>query len=155
MIALWFGLLYLEYSCAPQSIHPYLPVIRDASRFLGGLAMAFSLLAVMGARALLIGPWRWAARGRWAPAYPVIAGAAGLAALITLTSRPLFNLGYLKYMSAYVSKVPPGTRVLTHHMMRSLAIMSDPSAAKRIVWWAPPEIMNRGAHGGTCGRGLR
>ncbi len=143
LMALWFGVLYFEYSCAPQSIHPYLPVIRDASRFLGGLAMPFSILAVIGLRTLLIVPWRWAARGRWAPAYPIIAGAAGLAALIALTSRPFFNLGYLKYMSAYVRRVPPGTRVLTHHMMRALAIMSDPSAAKRIVWWAPPEIMNK------------
>jgi hypothetical protein len=37
-------------------------------------------------------------------------------------------------MRAYVQKVPAGTKVFTHHMMRALAIMSDGSAAKRIAW---------------------
>jgi hypothetical protein len=135
LIALWFIVLYLEYACGPQSLFPWKPVIRDASRFLAGLAIPFSILAVLGVRSLFEIPFVRARRwGRWIPEHPFVVGAVALVALVAVTSRPFFDLGFLSDMRAYVQKVPPGTKVFTHHMMRSLAIMSDASAAKRITW---------------------
>ncbi|HEV7404831.1 MAG TPA: hypothetical protein VGO11_17955, partial [Chthoniobacteraceae bacterium] len=145
LIALWFVVLYLEYACAPQHVFPWKPVIRDASRFLAGLAIPFSILVVLGLRSLLEIPFVRARRwGRWIPEHPFTIGVIGLLALIGLTSRPFFDLGFLADMRAYVQKVPTGTKVYTHHMMRALAIMSDQSAAKRINWvgGAPREILN-------------
>lgn len=135
LIALWFIVLYLMYACAPQSLWPWKPVIRDASRFLAGLAIPFSILVVLGVRSLLEIPAVRARRwGRWLPEHRFIAGTVGLLALIALTSRPFFDMGFLADMREYVQRVPQGTKVFTHHMMRSLAIMSDASAAKRISW---------------------
>lgn len=145
LMALWFVVLYLEYACAPQHVFPWRPVIRDAARFLAGLAIPFSILAVLGLRALLDLPFVRARRwGRWIPEHPLVSGAVAVVALITLTSRPYFDLGSLPDIRAYVRKVPPGTKVFTHHLMRSLAIMADASAAKRITWTvqAPREFMN-------------
>ena len=143
LVAVWFIVLYLEYSCAPQSIHPWAPVIRDAARFLAGLAIPFSIFTVLGIRFLLDLPWLRARRwGRWVPEHPLIVGTVCVALLLAGTSREFFHLGFLKDMGDYVRSRPDGTRVFTLHMMRALAIMSEPTSAKRLQWTARGEIMD-------------
>jgi hypothetical protein len=126
------------YALAPQSISPWQPVIRDAGRFLAGLSMPLTLLAVLGLRYLLDLPWLRARRwGRWIPEHPVIAGVAALALLIGLTSRPYFDLGFVAPMRVYVKSIPPGTKIFSHHMMRALALLASPAEAQKLQWVGP------------------
>jgi hypothetical protein len=150
VVVAWFILLYLAYACAPQDLRqfPYLrPMLRDADRFLAGLAIPFSVLAVMGLRGLL-GLLQQARAPRWRelPAgltrHPLATGCAAFGVLVLLSAQPLgdrgfFTLSYVHEFRAYMRSRPDHTRVFTHHHMRGLAMMVDEASARRFEWEAP------------------
>jgi hypothetical protein len=142
VIALWFVVLFLCYSCAPQPVWPIRPLIRDADRFLAGLAVPISLLAVAGlwwlGRALR--PWRPA----WTERVPRPVFAVAAVALLALgTSRERFSLGFVPEFSAYMRALPEGTKVFTHESMRAIAFLCDENAARRLLFNAPNRILLR------------
>lgn len=142
VVVLWFGILFLEYSCAPQSVWPWRPVIRDADRFLCGLVVPFSLLAVGGLWEIgrFAGRWleRFATlfRERRAAA-PFLLGAAALLTLCAVTTRDWFRLGFVPEFRDYMQALPAGTKIFTHDAMRAIAFLCDASTAKRFTWDAP------------------
>lgn len=137
VVVIWFVMLYLEYSCTPQPIWPIRPLIRDADRFLAGLTVPMSLLAVAGF---------WAAfralqsRIRFAAPASVL----GCAAVLTLglaTKRERFNLGFVPEFASYLRALPPGTKVFTHEAMRAMAKLCDDQATRRLTIEAPSSIL--------------
>jgi hypothetical protein len=146
MLVLWFVVLYLTYSCFPQSIWPWRPLIRDADRFLCGLAVPMALLSGLGLVSLFqvrwVGERRWA---RWLIDRPVVAAALGLAFFLVTTSREFFHLDYVPRMRAYIAERPPGTKVLTHRTMRAIAFLMNSSAAARLEWLIADPIMEPNA----------
>jgi hypothetical protein len=142
----WFATLYLAYACAPQSIWPWRPLIRDADRFLCGLAVPMSVLAALGFCAI----WQmgWVRQRRWGRAVverPALAGACVVALMAVATSRQWFDLGFVPEMRRYMRALPAGTRVFTHDMMRAVAFLADASSARGFVWFAPGPILHRTA----------
>ena len=145
MVVLWFAILFVEYSCAPQSIWPWRPLIRDADRFLCGLAVPFSILGVAGLWQL----GRWAAvlsdrkrsfasispRQRTGGALALII--AAIVALWAGTTRDRFTLGFVPEARAYMQALPPNTRIFSHDPMRAMAFLCDASSAGRLTWFAP------------------
>lgn len=142
VVVLWLGILFLQYSCAPQSIWPWRPVIRDADRFLCGLVVPFSILAVGGLWEI----GRFAAR--WSEHFPiwlrahraathVLLGATGLIALCAITTRNWSQLGFVPEFREYMRALPAGTRIFSHDAMRAIAFLCDASSAKQFVWDAP------------------
>lgn len=152
ILVVWFTALYLLISCAPQSLWPYRPLVRDADRFLCALVVPMSVLAVAGLWAL--GQWlagcactaacaqRLAAlaRGKFGP--PAIGGAA-IVLMSLITTRERFDLGFVPEMRRYLDALPAGTRVFTHKAMREIVHLVDAKAAARFVWTAPGEILRR------------
>ena len=146
VMVIWLVTLYLEYSCAPQSVWPWRPLIRDAERFLCGMAVPMSVLLVLGAAWLLQLPAvRSRAAGRWVPQHPLATGAAAfvILALATWHARGIFSLGYAPEMSRYMQSLPAGTKVFTHESMRGVAFLVDASAARRLHWLAEREILQK------------
>lgn len=151
VIGVWFLVHYLMYCCFPQSLNPWSPVIRDAGRFLAGLSMPLSLLAVLGLRFLFGLPFiRSRKFTRWITEHPVSVGTAVSLILIGIIgikfgqhqpSRPFFDLGFVAPMRTYVRSLPEGTKVFTHHMMRNLSILAEPTGAQKIKWLQPREII--------------
>ncbi len=152
VVAVWAAALYLIYSCAPQSLSPFRPLVRDADRFLAALAVPISVLAVAGLWALA----RWL-RARPATARhaarlaalgrgkfgPVAVGIVVVVLLTVITSRERFDAGFLPEMRAYLRSLPDGTKVFSHKAMRELVYLVDPASARRFAWTAPNEIINR------------
>ncbi len=140
---LWFALIYLQYACAPQPSWPWRPLVRDADRFLCGLAIPMSLLAVLGVAWLLRLP---AVRGNRivhrVTARPVLVGAAVIALMATATSRTWFSLGSVPEMRAYLRTIPTGTKVFTHHSMRSFAYLVNAADARRFEWLSRNRILH-------------
>jgi hypothetical protein len=139
LVVLWFFGLYFAYSCSIQPAWPIRPLIRDADRFLAGLAIPMSLLAVAGF---------WWALGRitiprWlrlpAPAWVSLA----LLALVLLCKREWFNVGFVPQYAAYLRSLPEGTRVFTHESMRAMAFLCDARSAKKLSYFAPFRILHR------------
>ncbi len=144
VMTLWFAALYLAYACAPQSISPWRPLIRDADRFLCGLAVPMSVLAALGFCALARLAWvrqrRW---GRALIAHPALVGVCAVAVLAAATSRQWFDLGFVPEMRCTMRALPAGTRVFTHDLMRSIAFLADAKSARGFVWFAPANILFR------------
>jgi hypothetical protein len=141
-MVVWFGVLYLCYSGAPQSLWPWRPLIRDADRFLCGLAIPLSVLAVAG----LVTLWRRYAAPRLGTAWwgrPAFLGAIALAACALITTRERFDPGYVREMRAYMAALPDGTRVFTHETMRAIAYLAGSAEARRFQWSAPNHILHR------------
>ena len=142
VIVLWFSILFLEYSCAPQSVWPWRPVIRDADRFLCGLVVPFSVLAVAGLWELGRFASRWSGRvpeslrTRRAGAQFFL-GAAAVIALCAITSRNRFQVGFVPEFRDYMRGLPAGTKVFSHDSMRAIAFLCDASSAQRFTWDAP------------------
>jgi hypothetical protein len=139
---LWFAILYFEYSCMPQPLWPIRPLIRDADRFLAGLAVPMALLAVCGLW------WLWEklneVRRIRIPATAL--GAAALLVMSVVSSRTYFDLGFVPDFAAYMRALPPGTRVFTHESMRGIAFLCDPVAARKLSFVAPSNrILHRSA----------
>ncbi len=143
-LGLWLVALYLEYACAPQSLHPWRPLIRDADRFLCGMLVPMSVLIILGAAFLLELPYARKAKP-WLVRVPLITGLLGLAFLVegTWRARGLFSLGYVPEMSAYMRSRPAGCRIFTHESMRGLAFLVDAKAARQLTWLAPGELLRR------------
>jgi hypothetical protein len=148
----WFVVLYLEYSCAPQKVWPvWQPMLREADRFLCGLVVPFSLLAVAGL-------WAIGTSSLVTKAYAALTARLGrpgipppawalifVAMLATWTKRTPFDLGFVPEFHRYLAALPPGTKVFTHDSMRAIAFLTNADAAARIQWTAPNAIMHRNA----------
>ncbi len=146
LIILWFGVIYLEYSCAIQSLHPVLPLVGTTVRYLAAFALPMSILAALGAMEL----WRLASQ--WPrfsnhtaiqflvrrPALVILCAAVILAAG---SKRPWPTLGFSPEMTHYMKALPAGTSVFTHGPMRDLAFLVDPADARRLSWQAPHDIL--------------
>jgi hypothetical protein len=152
VIVVWFTELYLLYSCAPQSLVPYRPLVRDADRFLAALVVPLSVLAVLGLwllgeRFAVVagrGAGKLAALGRH-PRGQVLVGAIALAVLTLASSRDHFDIGFVPAMRRYLDALPDGTKVFSHKAMREIVFLVDAKSARRFAWTAPNEIMNRTA----------
>ncbi|HEX8295905.1 MAG TPA: hypothetical protein VF593_06360 [Chthoniobacteraceae bacterium] len=152
VIVVWFGGLYLLYSCAPQSLWPYRPLVRDADRFLCAIVVPMALLAVLGlweiARRLaeqrvagkVVKHAEEIARSKFGPAL-VLVGSVAL--LTAATSRALFDPGFVPEMRRYLASVPDGTRIFSHKAMREIVHLVDASSGRRLVWNAPNAILHR------------
>lgn len=139
VVVLWFVVLYLEYSCAPQPVWPIRPLLRDADRFLAGMTVPMSLLAVCGLW------WLWEKLNAWRPVR-VPAPALGCIAIVAMwgiTSRNRFDLGFVPEFRAYLRSLPAGTKVFTHESMRAIALLCDADAASRLQIDAPNRILQR------------
>ncbi|MDB6150733.1 MAG: hypothetical protein JWQ44_2181 [Chthoniobacter sp.] len=146
VVVIWFGVLFLEYSCAPQSLWPYRPLIRDADRFLAGVAIPMSVLAAVGCLTPLFEtkrfPWlRRLADGdrkHWGQA-----ALMGVGMLFVLSSRAKFDLGFVPEMRRYMAGLADGTRVFSHKAMREIAFLVSAEDARRFRWSAANEILHR------------
>jgi hypothetical protein len=143
ILIVWFGALYLCYACAPQSLWPWRPVIRDADRFLAGLAVPMSVLAACGLAWLLeLAQARNRRWGRWIYERPVLAGAIAAVALAFIGARPFFNLGFVPQMRGYLRSLPAGTKVFTHAAMREFVYLVDAKTAPGFAWHYQNDIIN-------------
>ena len=147
MLVVWFGMLYLEDSCAIQSLHPVRPLLGATFRYLGALALPMSALVAVG----LVEVWRWL--GRNVPAmqaanaklvrHPLLMGCSAVAVLALYSSRPLFDLGFTTELARYMGGLPAGTKIFTHRAMRDVAHLVNAPAARRLIWIAPKTILSR------------
>lgn len=139
VIVVWFVLLYLEYACAPQPMWPIRPLLRDADRFLAGLVVPMSLLAVCGLW------WLWEKLNAWRPIrMPAAAiGCIAVIALWAITTRNRFDIGFVPEFRAYLRSLPEGTKVFTHESMRAIAMLCDADALSRLKVVAPNHILQR------------
>jgi hypothetical protein len=146
IVVLWFCVLLLTYSCAPQRLWPYKPMLRDADRFLAALAIPMSVLAAIGLGALLHPIWR-IRRLESFPwlRHPVIAGGALLLLLLALTERPFFDLRLVREVRAYIASKPDGTRVLSHMHMHSFIHLVAADEARRMRWVTPVDLLEADA----------
>ena len=142
LIVVWFVTLYLEYSCAPQSLWPWRPLIRDADRFLCGLVIPISVLAATGLTAL----WRALAAPGFGTAWwarPIVLGAAGLLLCAAVTTRDRYEPGFVPEMRRYMAALPDGTKIFSHEAMRGIAWLASSRDARRFQWFAPNSILHR------------
>jgi hypothetical protein len=139
VVVVWAVVLYLEYSCAPQPMWPIRPLIRDADRFLAGLAVPISLLAISGLF------WLWARLEafRPVPIPALLKGTAAVVLLILLTARGRFDLGFVPEFRAYMRALPEHTHIFTHESMRSIAYLCDAKTASKMDFAAPNRILHR------------
>lgn len=143
VIVVWFVSLYLLIACAPQSVWPWRPVVRDAERFLAALAVPMSVLAACGLAWLLeLAQARNRRWGRWIYDRPVLAGGVAAVLLALLGARPFFNLGSVPEMRRYLRSLPTGTKVFTHSAMRQFVYLVDAATAPRFEWHAKNDIIN-------------
>ena len=153
VVVVWFGGLYFAYSCTPQDFTTWRPLIRDADRFLCGLAVPFALLAAAGLWALarsrpMAAAYAWVLQKLGRPGARPPAWAVGAAAVLVLwaaTTRERFNRGFVPEFSAHMRALPEGTRVFTHESMRAIAMLCDETAARRLHFFAPNYILQRNA----------
>jgi hypothetical protein len=143
VIVLWLVVLYLAYACAPQSLWPWRPLLRDADRFLAALAIPLSVLAAAGLAWLLqILPIRERRWGRWIFEHPILTAVAATVAMTAMSGRTLYDLGFIPEMRAYLRALPAGSKIFTHEAMRQLAFLVDGRAAARLTWLHKSEITN-------------
>ena len=151
VVVVWFTTLYLTYSCAPQDLATWRPLIRDADRFLCGLAIPFTVLVAAGLWALASSramtaacAWLFQKIGRPGACPPPWAvGAVAVLVLWAVTSRERFTRGFVPEFSAYMRALPAGTKIFTHESMRALAFLCDESGARRLSFIAPNHILQR------------
>jgi hypothetical protein len=144
VIVVWFATLYLGYSCAPQSLWPWRPLIRDADRFLCGLTVPMSVLAVLGlwtVIGLATQSHRLSILRVWMRR-PALVGLVALILLVVITTRSRFDLGFVHEFRAYMATVPDGTRIFSHKSMREITHLVDSAAARRFDWYAPNAILH-------------
>jgi hypothetical protein len=137
VLVLWFVVLYLCYSSAPQPMWPIRPLLRDADRFLAALAVPMSLLAVCGLW------WLWEKLNAWRPirAPAAAVGCVAVLALWAITTRERFDLGFVPEFRSYLRSLPAGTKVFTHESMRAIALLCDADAVRRLKISAPNYIL--------------
>lgn len=133
-----YAIIYLlTYSCAPQSLSPLRPLVRDGDRFLGSLAYPLSILSALGLITILrlalpfldkFPPVRWLQR-RPAVTLSILCVLLGM-----LATRPLRGPNYLDEIAAYLATVPPDTQVLSHPAMRHVAHMADGRRTESLNW---------------------
>jgi hypothetical protein len=152
VVVWWFAGLFFAYSCAPQSLWPLRPLVRDADRFIAALAVPMSVLAAVGLWQIV--GWLWARFGnaRWADRlarcerwrFGRIAFGAGVVALMAVvSSREFFNIGFVPEMRRYLAALPDGTRVFSHKAMREIVFLVGARDARRLEWFAPNHILHR------------
>jgi hypothetical protein len=144
LMVVWFATLLLEYSCAPQSLWPWRPLIRDADRFLCGLAVPMAVLAATGLTAF----WRKviaprAGRAWWQ--HPITLGLGGIVLCAAITTRERYNPGFVREMRNYMAALPDGTKVFSHDAMRAIAHLAGSQEARRFQWFATGSILHRTA----------
>jgi len=146
IILAWAVILYLGYSCAIQSLHPVRPMLRDADRFLGSLAIPFGVLiaaAIEGTAALI--------RQRPVPLVqsfvdytamrPWLTGIVIVLALCLVTTRKFFERGYIAPFQSYLATRPNSTRIFTHRPMRAFAFLMSARDAGRLEWFQRSQII--------------
>lgn len=135
LMVLWFAVLYLSYACAPQSLFPWRPMVRDADRFLSGLAIPMSVLAALGLATLFspawLGRWRFS---RWPAMHPIASGVFSFVVLSLVTTRDRFSIDYVPEMRRYLASLPAGTKIFTHYTMRPIAFLVNAGAARHFEW---------------------
>jgi|GEM_PF-1028297 len=146
LLLLWFVVLFGEYSCAVQSLHPLLPLVGSTLRYVAAFALPMALLAMLGV--VEISKWlsrlnwpAWSTRFHFWKRQPALGLALVAAALAFSTTRPFFNLGFVPEFRRYEDTLPAGTHVFTHHAMFDLAYLADPAAAQRLVFNVPGEFL--------------
>lgn len=145
VLTLWCLLLVLEYSCAPQSLRPLRPLVRDAPRFLASVAIPMSLLAIFALREL---KRRLQTRPFFARVFsrrltPIFFSASLLAFFCLTTQRNFFHPGFVPEMRRYLASVPDGATVFTHASMRDLVRLVSPRDASRFHFLTHGEIIER------------
>jgi hypothetical protein len=148
IIVAWALLLYLGYSCAIQSVHPIRPMLRDADRFLGSLALPFSVLiagAIEAAAAAIRRRSPPAAQRflDYGAAHPWQTGTAIVFILCLVSTRQFFERGYIIPFRAYLAARPSQTRVFTHRPMRAFAFLMSARDAGRLEWFQRAQIIER------------
>lgn len=142
IVVLWAGVLLLTYSCAPQRLWPYKPMLRDADRFLAALAIPLSVLAVIGlatlAQPILKPRWKWL---EVLVRHPAIGGVLLAALLLGSTDRDFRDLRTVHEIRRHLAAKADGTRVLSHAAMRDYAFLVAPEEARRLHWIAPPNLL--------------
>lgn len=133
VVLIWFGFLLFEYSCAPQSLSPLRPLVRDGTRFLASLALPMSILALLGFLALVrqIIPRRLINQPHPLGAVSVL---LAVAFFILLTKRSFFDPGFVPELRAYLAAVPNDTSIFTHPTMRDIVRLVDAPALPRLRW---------------------
>lgn len=135
VLVIWFLGLFLIYSCAPQDLSPYRPMLRDADRFLAALAIPMSVLAAAGLLWLphftRLRTWQWF---RWIELRPALLLAVSALVMFLATSRSFFDLGFVPKFQRYLQTLPAGTQVFTHHAMRDITFLVDAGQARRVQW---------------------
>ncbi len=150
VLVIWLVGLYLAYACAPQSLWPVRPLVRDADRFLAALALPMSVLAAVGLWQLSAWLWTrfgtarladWRMRFEHQRGGALLFGAAVVALLGVMSSRTFFNPGFVPEMRRYLSAVPDGTKVFSHKHMREIVFLVDAHEARRLTWFAPNHML--------------
>ena len=142
VLVLWFAILFMEYSCALQPVWPPRPLLRDADRFLAGLAVPFAILSAIGL-AVAITMLARVVPTAWVRRKPALTGALALISLALLSSRQFTDPGSVPEMRRYMAGLPDGTKIFTHKAMREYAHLIDGRSAQRFTWSAPNEILHR------------
>jgi hypothetical protein len=151
VVVLWFVALYLTYACAPQSLWPVRPLVRDADRFLAALAVPMSVLAAVGLWRLAAWLWARFANARWANRLarferqrfaPIWLGVGVVALLAVMSTREIFDIGFVPEMRRYLAALPDGTKVFSHKPMREIVHLVAARDARRLEWFAPNEILH-------------
>jgi 4-amino-4-deoxy-L-arabinose transferase-like glycosyltransferase len=148
LVVTWFVVLYLEYSCAVQSIDPIRPLIGSTIRYLAGVSMPMSMLVGLGAleaaRLFTFLSWPPARRlCEWWKAHVFLGSVGAVAALALFTSRPAVDLGFTRDLHRRMATLHDGTKIFTHHSMRNVAFLTAPAEARRFTWVMPKVIMER------------
>lgn len=147
VLVLWFAIVLFEYSCAPQSLSPIRPLVRDAARFLSAVAVPMSLLAVTGVLGLValvrrkqIGP-RVLLSSPPGPARAIALGGVVITMLVLATERDFFDPGFVPELRAHFASLPNGAAIFTHSSMRDLVRLVDAEDASRVRWLIAGDLL--------------
>ncbi|MEA3211051.1 MAG: Dolichyl-phosphate-mannose-protein mannosyltransferase [Chthoniobacter sp.] len=146
LVVIWFGVLYLEYSCAIQSLHPVRPLIGSTFRYLATLALPMSVLvgiSIVELSRFVMGKGWLSPVGRAFAPRPMLTGACVIGFLTLYSSRPFFDPGFTRDLRRAMAALPDGTRIFSHHAMHDLACLVDADVARRFTWIAPKRILLR------------
>ncbi len=142
VIVVWFWALYFAYACAPQQLWPWRPLLRDADRFLAGLAVPGAILAVLGCTEAL--RFLFTRKPRLAAMIsmrPVTASVLALLAVLILCERERFDLDAVPALRAKIAATPRSSRIFTHEEVRHYAILAAGSPALELKWRVFPDIL--------------
>ena len=125
-LVLWAFAIYLCYSCGVQSLDPLRPMVRDGDRFISAIAFPLAILAA-GFLVFLARQTSRVFRSQWVERVTrpgILFGTGfivlGAFALLLLSARPPFTLGFISPMRVFLQSLPAGGVVASHAAMRDL-----------------------------------